>query len=339
MIALATDAAERLMLPDTLTRAGIYGLVALTSRRLASMPDGAEAAFAAGFADYPIAAHTDAANAQHYELPAAFFGLVLGPRRKYSCCLYDGAAQTLEAAEIRALEESCAHAGLADGQDVLELGCGWGSLSLWMAEQYPRSRITAVSNAHAQRAHIEAEARARGLANLTIVTADMNAFSTTRRFDRVVSVEMFEHMANWQALLARVRGWLAPEGRLFVHVFAHRTTPYRFDHTNDADWVAKYFFTGGLMPSHGLMQHFGTLFSVEAEWRWSGEHYRRTARDWLANYDRNEAAITGLLAGVYGDDASLWHRRWRLFFLATAGLFGYGGGGEWGVSHYLMAPT
>ena len=339
MIALATDAAERLKLPDTLTRAGIYGLVALTSRRLASMPDGAEAAFAAGFADYPIAAHTDAANAQHYELPAAFFGLVLGPRRKYSCCLYDGAAQTLEAAEIRALEESCAHAGLADGQDVLELGCGWGSLSLWMAEQYPRSRITAVSNAHAQRAHIEAEARARGLANLTIVTADMNAFSTTRRFDRVVSVEMFEHMANWQALLARVRGWLAPEGRLFVHVFAHRTTPYRFDHTNDADWVAKYFFTGGLMPSHGLMQHFGTLFSVEAEWRWSGEHYRRTARDWLANYDRNEAAITGLLAGVYGDDASLWHRRWRLFFLATAGLFGYGGGGEWGVSHYLMAPT
>jgi cyclopropane-fatty-acyl-phospholipid synthase len=303
------------------------------------MPDGAEAAFAAGFADYPIAAHTDAANAQHYELPAAFFGLVLGPRRKYSCCLYDGAAQTLEAAEIHALEESCAHAGLADGQDVLELGCGWGSLSLWMAEQYPRSRITAVSNAHAQRAHIEAEARARGLANLTIVTADMNAFSTTRRFDRVVSVEMFEHMANWQALLARVRGWLAPEGRLFVHVFAHRTTPYRFDHTNDADWVAKYFFTGGLMPSHGLMQHFGTLFSVEAEWRWSGEHYRRTARDWLANYDRNEAAITGLLAGVYGDDASLWHRRWRLFFLATAGLFGYGGGGEWGVSHYLMAPT
>jgi cyclopropane-fatty-acyl-phospholipid synthase len=328
MIALATDAAERLKLPDTLTRAGIYGLVALTSRRLASMPDGAEAAFAAGFADHPIAAHTDAANAQHYELPAAFFGLVLGPRRKYSCCLYDGAAQTLEAAEIRALEESCAHAGLADGQDVLELGCGWGSLSLWMAEQYPRSRITAVSNAHAQRAHIEAEARARGLANLTIVTADMNAFSTTRRFDRVVSVEMFEHMANWQALLARVRGWLAPEGRLFVHVFAHRTTPYRFDHTNDADWVAKYFFTGGLMPSHGLMQHFGTLFSVEAEWRWSGEHYRRTARDWLANYDRNEAAITGL-----------WHRRWRLFFLATAGLFGYGGGGEWGVSHYLMAPT
>jgi cyclopropane-fatty-acyl-phospholipid synthase len=338
-ITLATGAAERLPLPDRLTRLGISMLVGRTSRKLAALPDRAEAAFAAGFGAFPIAQHTDDANAQHYELPPEFFALVLGPRRKYSSCLYAGEADTLEIAEIRALEETCAHARLADGQDVLELGCGWGSLSLWMAEHYPASRITAVSNSAPQRATIEALARARGLTNLTVITADMNSFSPGRVFDRVVSVEMFEHMANWAALLARVHGWLAPGGKLFVHVFAHRRAPYRFDHTDDGDWIARHFFTGGIMPSHGLMQHFSDLFAVEAEWRWGGEHYQRTANDWLANYDRNEDAIMAVLRGVYAGEARLWRRRWRLFFLATAGLFGYRHGREWGVSHYLLAPT
>jgi cyclopropane-fatty-acyl-phospholipid synthase len=339
MIALVTAAAERAPLPDALTRAGIWSLVALARRKLASTPEGTEAGFAADFANHPIAVHTEDANAQHYELPPEFFALVLGPRRKYSCALYDEATDTLAAAEIRALEETCRHADLADGQRILELGCGWGSLSLWMAEHLPNARITAVSNSASQRTYIEGEARARGLKNLTIITADMNAFDTGEKFDRVVSVEMFEHMANWRALLGRIRGWLAPDGRLFVHVFAHRSTPYRFDHTNEADWIAKYFFTGGLMPSHGLMHQFADLFTVEADWRWSGAHYRRTANDWLANYDRNRRPIAALLAGVYGADAALWHRRWRLFFLATAGLFGHAGGDEWGVSHYRLAPV
>jgi cyclopropane-fatty-acyl-phospholipid synthase len=339
MIALATAAAERAPLPDTLTRAGIRALVAHARRKLAATPAGAEADFAASFATHPIALHTDAANAQHYELPPEFFALVLGPRRKYSCTLYDEATDTLEAAEIRALEETCRHADLADGQRILELGCGWGSLSLWMAAHLPNARITAVSNSASQRTYIEGEAHARGLTNLTIITADMNAFDTGEKFDRVVSVEMFEHMANWRALLARIHGWLAPGGRLFIHVFAHRSTPYRFDHTDPADWIARHFFTGGLMPSHGLLRHFADLFTVEADWRWSGEHYRRTANAWLANYDRNEAQIAALLRGVYGADARLWHRRWRLFFLATAGLFGHAGGDEWGVSHYLLAPV
>jgi cyclopropane-fatty-acyl-phospholipid synthase len=339
MIALATAAVERAPLPDPLTRAGIWTLVTLASRKLAATPDGAEADFAADFAQHPIALHTDEANAQHYELPPEFFGLVLGPRRKYSSCLYGEGAQTLEAAEIRALEETCRHADLADGQRILELGCGWGSLSLWMAEHLPNARITAVSNSASQRTYIESEARARGLTNLTIVTADMNEFAADQKFDRVVSVEMFEHMANWRALLARIHGWLAPDGHLFIHVFAHKTTPYRFDHTDSADWIAKYFFTGGLMPSHGLMRHFADLFAVEADWRWSGDHYRRTANDWLANYDRNATQIAALLRAVYGADAALWQRRWRLFFLATAGLFGHGGGDEWGVSHYRLAPS
>jgi cyclopropane-fatty-acyl-phospholipid synthase len=339
MIALATGAVERLPLPDRLTRLGIDFLVGRTSRKLASAPADAEQSFAAGFAAFPIAAHTADANAQHYELPEGFFGLALGPRRKYSCCLYDGGADTLERAEIRALEETCRHADLADGQDILELGCGWGSLSLWMAERFPAARIVAVSNSTSQRAYIEAQAARLGLTNLTVITADMNVFSPPETFDRVVSVEMFEHMANWRALLARVKTWLRPDGRLFVHVFTHRSAPYRFDHRDEADWIARHFFTGGIMPSHGLMRQFPDLFAVEREWRWAGSHYQRTANDWLANYDSHEAAIMALLRDVYADGARLWQRRWRLFFLATAGLFGYRDGEEWGVSHYRLAPA
>ncbi len=246
---------------------------------------------------------------------------------------------TLAEAEIRALSATCAHAQLADGQEVLELGCGWGSLSLWMAERYPASRITAVSNSKPQRLHIEAEAAARGLTNLRVITADMNVFQTDQRFDRVVSVEMFEHMANWPGLLALVRSWLRPNGALFVHVFSHRSTPYSFDTGDAEDWIAQYFFTGGIMPSHGLMRRFPALFTVEEEWNWNGVHYARTAMDWLANYDANAAAIAPILREVYGADAGLWTRRWRIFFLATAGLFGDSGGREWAVSHYRLRPV
>jgi cyclopropane-fatty-acyl-phospholipid synthase len=337
VIQAATGAVERLPLPDVLTRAGISALVGRTGRRLATAT-ALDAAFAADMAAFPIAMHTDDANAQHYELPPAFFGKILGPRRKYSSCLYETPASTLAEAEEYALAETAAHAGLMDGQDILELGCGWGSLSLWMAEHFPRSRITAVSNAAGQRGHIEATAAQRGLTNLRVVTADMNAFAPEGIFDRIVSVEMFEHMANWGALLARVREWLRPDGRLFIHVFSHRAAPYRFDLGDKADWIAKHFFTGGIMPSHGLIRQFPT-FAVEQEWRWSGAHYRRTADDWLANYDRNAAEILPILRDVYGDQAGIWRRRWRLFFLATSGLFGHGGGNEWGISHYRLKPA
>ncbi len=332
---LAGLAADRLDLPDAILKAGVSALVSRTSRLLAAAPDSAEADFVRDLAAAPIALHTDAANAQHYELPPEFFGLVLGPRRKYSSCLYQP-NDTLAQAEDRALAETCAHADLADGQHILELGCGWGSLSLWMAERYPASRITAVSNSRPQRLYIEAQARARGLANLTVITADMNNFAPEGRFDRIVSVEMFEHMSNWHELLARLNLWLTPDGRVFLHVFSHRRTPYRF-HTEDrADWIAQYFFTGGIMPSHSMIRRFAPTFELEQEWSWNGRHYQRTALDWLANFDRDPDAVARILRPVYGADTRMWTRRWRIFFLATAGLFGYASGDEWGVSHWKL---
>jgi cyclopropane-fatty-acyl-phospholipid synthase len=338
-IAATIDAFEGAPLPDTIRKTAIELLVANARRQLSGAGPDADARFAAEMADHPIAEHTDAANAQHYELPAAFFEHCLGPQLKYSSALYPTASTTLAEAEEHGLAETAAHADLADGQRILELGCGWGSLSLWMAKTYPNARITAVSNSASQRAFILARAQERGLGNLEVITCDMNVFDTSDRFDRGVSVEMFEHMANWRGLLTRVKGWLKPEGRLFIHVFTHRTTPYRFDLNDEADWIGKYFFSGGVMPSHGLISQFPDLFALEQDWRWSGTHYQRTALDWLANYDRNLPAIRPVLQDVYGQDATLWHRRWRLFYLATAGLFGHRGGKEWGVSHYRLKPA
>jgi cyclopropane-fatty-acyl-phospholipid synthase len=335
--ATLTGIAERLPLPDRLTRAGIKMLVESTRRRLSDSAAGSEAEFAAAMSDYPIAEHPDSANTQHYELPAEFFTLILGPRRKYSCCYYDR-ADDLTNAEADALALTAEHADLADGQSILELGCGWGSLSLWMAERFPRSSIVAVSNSESQRRYIEDQAARRGIRTLQVVTADMNVFGPGRRFDRIVSVEMWEHMSNWQALLGRVRQWLHDDGRLFLHVFSHHSTPYRFDHTDRADWIAQHFFTGGVMPSHGMIRHLDRDFELEVDWRWSGEHYRRTAEEWLQNFDSNAVAIETILRRVYGDDTALWMRRWRLFFLATAGLFGTHGGSVWGVSHYRLQP-
>ena len=338
-IASVITAFEGAPLPDPVRRAAVRMLVAGARRNLAGAPGASDAAFAAEMAARPIAEQVEAANDQHYELPAAFFTRVLGPHLKYSCCLYPTGSETLAEAEALALAETCAHADLADGQDILELGCGWGSLSLWMAKAYPNARITSVSNSASQRAFIEARAAERGLANLTVITCDMNAFHTTGRFDRAVSVEMFEHMANWRALLERVRGWLRPDGRLFLHVFTHRTTPYRFNADDPTDWIAQHFFTGGLMPSHALVRQFNDLFRLEADWRWSGGHYARTAEDWLRNYDAHAEEIGAVLREVYGGEARLWGRRWRLFFLATAGLFGHADGAEWGVSHYRLSPA
>ena len=338
LAAAAIRLAESTPTPDTLTRAGVAVLVERTRRRLVSRPDEDEARLLVEMDGFPIAIHTDAANAQHYELPPDLFRLILGPRLKYSCCLYPEARTTLADAERFALDETIARAELADGQSVVELGCGWGSLSLVMAERFPHSRITAVSNAQSQRAFIEREIRRRGLTNLRVVTADMNAFEPCGRFDRIVSVEMFEHMANWRRLLQSIRGWLEDDGRLFLHVFTHRSRSYRFDASDPNDWIAKHFFTGGLMPAHDLPHRITPLFSVEQEWRWSGSHYRRTALDWLANFDRARREVDVIFRRVYGQDATLWRRRWRLFFLATAGLFGHAGGAEWGVGHYRLKP-
>ncbi|WP_374390299.1 cyclopropane-fatty-acyl-phospholipid synthase family protein [Brevundimonas sp.] len=321
--------------PDFVTRPAIAAMVAGARKRLVDEP-GLDARFAEEMARRAIAEHADAANAQHYELPPEFFQICLGPRLKYSCCLYPSGGETLAQAEEAALAETCAHADLSDGQKILELGCGWGSLSLWMAERYPAAEIVAVSNSSGQRAYIEGQAAHRGLNNLTVITQDMNVFDTDRRFDRIVSVEMFEHMANWRALLTKARTWLTPEGRMFIHVFSHRTTPYRFEVSDTSDFIAQHFFTGGVMPSHNLMRQYADLFVVEQEWRWSGAHYEKTARQWLANMDAEPESVGRIMRDVYGDDAALWTRRWRRFYLATAGLFGDSGGREWGVSHYRL---
>lgn len=334
----AIEVGERVPWPDIMTRYGIAMLVGRTRRRLARMGNDGDQGFATRMSNAPIALNTGEANAQHYELPAAFFALFLGPRRKYSCCFYDDPECSLAEAEELALAETAARAGLGDGMRILELGCGWGSLSLWMAAAYPSARITSVSNSHSQRAHIVSEAGRRGLANLEVITADMNDFDTPGRFDRVISIEMFEHMSNWTALLERISGWLKPDGRLFVHVFAHSDVPYRFDTANRADWIARHFFTGGIMPSHGLIGRASPRFEVEADWRWSGSHYARTAEHWIGNFDREREAIDRILRDIYGADAALWRRRWRLFLLATAGLFGHQGGDIWGVSHYRLKP-
>jgi cyclopropane-fatty-acyl-phospholipid synthase len=328
--------AERVPLPDLVIRAAIQRLCSRTATRLATDNAESDASFADEMAARAVAEHADAANAQHYEVPAAFFGRVLGPNRKYSSCFYKEPASTLQEAEEEALRQTVAHADLADGQSILELGCGWGSLSLWMARQFPNSEIVAVSNSNSQREYIESEALKRGLNNLRVVTADMNEFDPRQKFDRIVSVEMFEHMMNWRELMSRVRSWLTPEGRFLMHIFTHRAGAYLFDRADREDWIAQHFFTGGVMPSHHLVRQYADIFAVEKEWRWSGTHYQRTALDWLSNFDAHRDEIEATFRTVYGNDTALWMRRWRWFFLATAGLFGYADGSEWGVSHYRM---
>ncbi|MBI3701822.1 MAG: class I SAM-dependent methyltransferase [Afipia sp.] len=339
LISTVIDKAERIPLPDVLIRAGITALCSRTANKLSVGNAETDAAFAQEMATRAIAEHTDAANAQHYEVPAEFFALTLGPNRKYSSCFYGGLGSTLQEAEEEALRQTVEYADLADGQAVLELGCGWGSLSLWMARQFPKSKVVAVSNSNSQREYIQATAKARGLTNLTVITQDMNAFDPKATFDRIVSVEMFEHMMNWRELLTRVRTWLNPDGRFFMHIFTHRSGAYLFDRADREDWIAQHFFTGGVMPSHHLIQQYSDLFEVEKEWRWSGVHYQRTALDWLKNFDTNRDEIEAVFRPVYRADTALWMRRWRWFFLATAGLFGYADGSEWGVSHYRLKKT
>jgi cyclopropane-fatty-acyl-phospholipid synthase len=338
---LAIDWTEQGLVPDVVIRAGIRRLV---RQRLAEIGAGdCEAAsaltedFIAHMRSAPVALAPDKANAQHYEVPAAFFAEVLGRHRKYSSCWWPDGVTTLDAAEAAALAATCERAGLADGQDILELGCGWGSLTLWMAAHYPASRITAVSNSHSQRAHIEAEAARRGLANLRVITHDMNDLALDQNFDRVVSVEMFEHMRNWPELFRRVHGWLRPGGRFFMHVFVHRSTPYAFIERDASDWMSRHFFSGGMMPSDDLAVRFQQHLTLVHRWRWDGRHYERTANAWLANMDARRDAVWLILEQTYGrEHAMQWWMRWRIFFMACAELFGYDNGQQWWVSHYLF---
>lgn len=334
--------AESGRLPDSVLRAAIRRLC---GQRLAEEGrfdiERAAVRFRQALAQWqesPVAIHTDAANEQHYELPAAFFRTVLGPRLKYSGC-YFAENETLAQAETRSLDCYAERAQLADGQTVLELGCGWGSFSLYMAARYPAMQITAVSNSHSQRAFIEQQAQQQGLTNLQVITCDINQLDLpVSQYDRVVSVEMFEHVRNHRQLFACIARWLKPDGLLWCHVFAHRTLHYAFETGGPFDWMSRYFFTGGVMPAVDTFLHLQQDLVVTDQWNWSGTHYEKTANAWLQNMDRHREQLLPLFKQVYGEQALIWWQRWRLFFMACAELFGYADGQEWLIAHYLFQP-
>jgi cyclopropane-fatty-acyl-phospholipid synthase len=337
---------ERGLLPDFLVRFGIRRL--LRARLLEERQDSPEAQqrhlmkLITRLRQSPIAIHTADANLQHYELPCAFFELVLGRHLKYSSAYYRDSADSLEQAEVNMLRLTTERAGLMDGDRILELGCGWGSLSLWMAEHYPRSRITVVSNSRTQKRFIDARAASLGFKNLEVITCDVNqlSFPDAAQFDRVVSVEMFEHMRNYEWLMQKIAGWLKPAGTLFVHIFSHKSYAYPFEVRDESDWMAKYFFTGGIMPSDDLLLYFQKHLRIQDHWQVDGRHYSRTSEHWLENMDRHRAAIEPILAETYGAaETRRWWVYWRVFFMSCAELWGYAGGQEWLVSHYLFRKT
>ena len=338
---IASSLADRRILPDYLIRLGIRRLDRQRLKTEREKSQNNHRTRRRQFIDLirksPVAVVPEKANEQHYEVPPAFFQSVLGKHLKYSGCMWDGEVSDLNQAEARMLAVTAERAELADGMDILELGSGWGSLTLWMAETFPASRITTVSNSRYQGDYIRDVCRERGITNVTHITADMNTFDIGEHFDRVVSVEMFEHMRNWPLLLARIEKWLRPEGKLFIHIFTHRTHAYLFEDEGEDNWMGRHFFSGGMMPADDLLYDIQDDLVIENHWQVNGVHYSKTAEAWLNNLDRRKSRVMPVLSEVYGPEAaSIWFQRWRIFFMACAELWGFRNGSEWLVSHYLL---
>ena len=338
---LAIKLSEQGLMPDAVIRSGIRQLCKQRLNEIAAsdceVSSEIRERFFASMKMAEIAPLPELANAQHYEVPAAFFDLVLGKNRKYSSCYWPKGVHTLDNSEDEALAMTAQHADLQDGQAILELGCGWGSLSLWMAKKFPKSQITSISNSNSQREFIMGEAAKLGLKNLNVITCDMNRFEIDATFDRIVSVEMFEHMRNYEVLFEKLNGWLKPEGKFMMHIFCHRDVPYAFEVQGEDDWMSQFFFSGGFMPSDDTPTHFQQHLKISRQWRWDGTHYEKTANAWLENMDRNIKSIKPIFEACYGKkDTHLWIQRWRIFFMACAELFGFDDGQEWWVSHYLF---
>ncbi|MFY0649093.1 MAG: class I SAM-dependent methyltransferase [Methylophilaceae bacterium] len=341
-MSFALNLAEKNLLPDWLIRIGIRKL--LKDRIFEICSDSYENQqknkidFIHNMNRSPIAVDTNLANEQHYEVPSEFYDYALGKNKKYSSCYWNNKTETLDAAEQLALNKTCEHAELKNGHSILELGCGWGSLTLWMAKKYPKSKITAVSNSHSQRKYIENQAKQRKLANVKIITCNMTEFDTKSKFDRIVSVEMFEHMRNFAVLYQKISTWLKKDGKFFKHIFVHKSAPYLFKVKDKNDWMSQYFFSGGMMPSIDLPLYFQSSLKIEQQWLWDGTHYAKTAREWLNNTDKNKAEIINIFKNCYGsDNAQLWLQRWRIFFMACEELWNYDQGQEWMVAHYLFS--
>lgn len=338
MLGLVLRMAEAGAFPDPLLRLGTRQLLRRRLRESvwgdAELRRQEEAALVARLAMGPIAISADAANEQHYEVAAPFFERVLGPRLKYSCCYWDSRTPDLAAAEEAMLALTAARAGIEDGMRILDLGCGWGSFALWAAEHFPSTDILALSNSRLQGEFIRLRALERGFSNVRVHTADINDFNSDERFDRVVSIEMMEHVRNHQALFERIARWLAPGGSAFAHIFCHRSQTYTYEAKDSSDWMARSFFTGGLMPAASLFERYAEHLILREQWRVGGEHYHKTCEAWLDRLDQNREPVVRILEDAHGGDANRWFHRWRLFLIACSELFAYRGGSEWFVSHY-----
>ena len=328
------------VIPESILRVAIKKLI---QKRLLEIPVNSEvrksqkANFIEELQSSPIALSTKIANEQHYEVPPAFFQEIMGAHLKYSCGLFDKNTISLDEAEENMLQLYIERLDIKNNQKILDLGCGWGSFSLYAAAKFPNSTFVAVSNSNDQIEFINNTAAARSLENIKAIKQDMNNLSLDESFDRIISIEMFEHMRNYGALLKKLRNHLHNDGKMFVHIFTHRDHPYPYEVRGPSDWMSKYFFTSGLMPSHDIFSYFEEDLVVEQSWKINGSHYARTCNLWLENHYKNKKTILDIFTGHYPNPRQ-WFVRWQLFFLACEKLFAYNEGKEWFVSHYLLVP-